>query len=163
SGPRAPDRRPAGVPPLLAQHRAARDQRDHLLAGSVLMPERGAPSATERSAAGKISPEAFASLVAPYLGAARAGVRVGPRAGADCALVRVGAGRVLAITSDPLSLVPVLGPERSARLACHLLASDLWTSGIPPAWVSVTLNLPPHMSDATLAAYWRAMSDEWAK
>src|SRR5262249_54582975 len=25
------------------------------------------------------------------------------------------------------------------------------------------LNLPPHMSDATLAAYWRAMSDEWAK
>jgi hydrogenase maturation factor len=70
---------------------------------------------------------------------------------------------VLAITSDPLSLIPALGPERSARLACHLLASDLWTSGIAPAWVTVNLNLPPAMSDETLGAYWRAMSDEWAR
>jgi hydrogenase maturation factor len=113
--------------------------------------------------AGKLSPEAFAALIAPHLGAAREEVRVGPRAGADCAIVRVGAGRVLAITTDPLSLVPALGPERSARLACHLLASDLWTSAVPPAWVTVDLNLPPGMSDETLSAYWRAMSDEWAK
>lgn len=121
------------------------------------------PRAIASPATGKLTPEAFESLIAPHLGAARAEVLVGPGAGRDCAIVRVGAGRVAAITSDPLSLVPALGPERSARLACHLLASDLWTSGIPPAWASVNLNLPPGMSDATLAAYWRAMSDEWSK
>jgi hydrogenase maturation factor len=115
------------------------------------------------SLAGKISPEAFETLIAPHLGAARPEVLVGPRAGHDCAIVRAGAGKVLAITTDPLSLLPGLGPERSARMACHLLASDLWTSGIPPAWVTVSLQLPPSMTDETLSAYWRAMSDEWAR
>jgi hydrogenase maturation factor len=118
---------------------------------------------TQPPPAGKLSPESFAALIAPHLGAPRAEVMVGPRAGADCALVRVGAGRVLAITTDPLSMIPALGPERSARLACHLLASDLWTSGIPPAWVTVDLNLPPGMSDETVKVFWRSMSDEWAK
>jgi hydrogenase maturation factor len=69
----------------------------------------------------------------------------------------------MALTTDPLSVVPCLGMAASARLACHLLASDLWTSGIPPAYATVDFNLPPHMGDAELAAYWQAMSEEWAK
>lgn len=115
-----------------------------------------------RPALGKIAPDVFARLIAPHLGASRPDVLVGPRAGHDAALVKAGAGRVLAITTDPLSVIPALGPERSARLACHLIASDLWTTGIPPAWASVDFNLPPEFSDEMFGAYWKAMSDEWA-
>ena len=120
-------------------------------------PEPGSPPL------GKLAPEAFARLVAPHLGAARAEVAVGPRAGHDAAIVRIGAGRVMAVTTDPLSLVPALGLERSARLSCHLIASDLWTTGIPPAYASVDFNLPPTFGDEAFGAYWRAMSDEWSK
>jgi hydrogenase expression/formation protein HypE len=117
----------------------------------------------EAAAFGKIPPAAFERLIAPHLGAARPEVLVGPRLGGDCAVIRLGAGRVMTLTTDPLSLIPCLGPAASARLACHLLASDLWTSGIPPAYVTVDLNLPPALSDDDLGAYWQAMSDEWAR
>lgn len=112
---------------------------------------------------GKLSPAAFATHIAPHLGASRDDVLVGPRAGHDAAIVRVGAGRVLAVTTDPLSLVPALGPERSAWLSCHLLASDLWTTGIAPTHASVSFALPPDLDDAMFARYWRAMSDAWAE
>src|SRR5262249_50859399 len=112
---------------------------------------------------GKLSPAAFERLIAPYLGALRPEVLVGPWPGADWAVVRLSAGRVMALTTDPLSVIPCLGMARSARLACHLLASDLWTSGLPPAYATVDFNLPPEMSDAQLSEYWQAMSDEWAR
>lgn len=114
-------------------------------------------------ALGKIAPEDFARVIAPRLGAERAEVLAGPRQGHDCAIVKVGAGRVMAITTDPLSVIPALGLERSAKLACHLIASDLWTSGIPPAFASLDLNLPPHMSAGDLERYWTAMSAAWAE
>jgi hydrogenase maturation factor len=110
---------------------------------------------------GKIDPAQFERWIAPRLGAARPEVLYGPRPGGDAAIVRAGAGRVLAVTSDPLSLVPALGPERSAWLACHLVASDLWTTGIPPAYAAVTLNLPPGLDDATLERYLDAMHAAW--
>jgi hydrogenase maturation factor len=77
-------------------------------------------------------------------------VLVGPRTGGDAAIVRLGAGRVMAITTDPLSLVPALGIEASARLSAQHVASDLWTSGIPPAYASVCFNLPPALPATTL-------------
>jgi hydrogenase maturation factor len=112
---------------------------------------------------GKLSPDAFARLVAPHLGVTRTEVAVGPRAGHDAAIVRIGAGRVMAVTTDPLSVIPALGLERSARLSCHLVASDIWTTGIPPAYVSVDFNLPPSFSEEDFARYWRVMSDTWAE
>lgn len=112
---------------------------------------------------GKLSPSDFERLVRPHLGATRTEVLQGPRSGTDAAIVRVGAGRVLAITTDPLSLIPALGPRVSARLACHLVASDLWTTGIPPAYAAVDYHLPPHLDDATLAEFLEASGAEWAK
>src|SRR5512136_2024241 len=112
---------------------------------------------------GKIAPEWFERVIAPRLGAERGEVLVGPRAGQDSAIVKLGGGRVLAATTAPLSVVPALGLAASARLSCHLIASDLWTTGIAPAWASITFNLPPQMSDAELESYWLAMSDEWAR
>lgn len=112
---------------------------------------------------GKISPEVFGSVIAPRLGAERPEVVAGPRAGHDAAVVRIGAGRVMAVTTDPLSIIPALGAARSARWACHLIASDLWTTGIPPAYASVSFALPPDFSDEAFTEYWTAMSDEWAR
>ncbi|TMQ50960.1 MAG: hypothetical protein E6K73_06975 [Candidatus Eisenbacteria bacterium] len=40
-------------------------------------------------------------------------------------------------------------------------ASDLWTSGIQPAYAAVTLNLPPRLGEAELSEYWEAMSAAW--
>ena len=110
---------------------------------------------------GKLAGARFDRLIAPHLGARRHEVAVGPGTGRDCAIVRLGAGRVMALTTDPLSLVPALGPAASAKLACHLLASDLWTSGIAPQYATVSFNLPPSLDDNAFAAYWRAMSTEW--
>jgi hydrogenase expression/formation protein HypE len=112
---------------------------------------------------GKLSPEAFDSLIAPHLGATRPEVLVGPRPGTDTAIVKLGAGRVLALTTDPLSIIPSIGVARSAKLAAHLVASDLWTSGIPPAFASVSLQLPPGMSDETLGEYSAALSAAWSE
>ncbi len=114
-------------------------------------------------AIGKLTPESFDTIIAPFLGAARPEVLVGPRPGCDAAIVALGGGRVLAVTTDPLSLIPALGLERSARLAVQLVASDLWTTGIAPQFATVSLHLPPDLDDATLAAYSRALSEEWAK
>lgn len=115
------------------------------------------------SSSGKVTPEVFARAIAPHLGASRAEVQVGPRVGHDAGIVRVGAGRVLAMTTDPLAIIPCLGLERSARLACHLVASDLWTTGIPPAYASVTLNLPASFDDERLVTWQRAASEAWAE
>jgi len=129
----------------------------------VTVPAGGEPRGGAGPTLGKLSPAVFERLIAPHLGAARPEVLVGPAVGGDCAVVRLGAGRVMTLTTDPLSVIPCLGPAASARLACHLLASDLWTSGIPPAYATVDLNLPPALSDEDLGAFWQAMSDEWAR
>jgi len=112
---------------------------------------------------GKLGPSAFERLIAPRLGASRPEVLVGPRLGHDSAIVKVGAGRVMSVTTDPLSLMPALGPAESARLACHLLASDAWTSGIPPAFATLSFHLPPALDEPTLEAYLAAMHEEWAR
>jgi len=114
-------------------------------------------------ALGKLGPAAFERLIAPRLGASRPEVLVGPRLGHDSAIVKVGAGRVMSVTTDPLSLVPALGPAESARLACHLLASDAWTSGIPPSFATLSFHLPPGLDERTLEEYLTAMHEEWGR
>ena len=112
---------------------------------------------------GKITPDEFERTIARQLGAKRDEVLLGPGVGLDSAVVRIGAGRVMAVTTDPLSLVPAFGAADSARLACHLLASDLWASGIPPGYASVCFSLPPAFPEPEFAAYWTAMSDEFSQ
>ena len=118
-------------------------------------------TAVTRERIGKIAPEDFDQVIAPHLGAARPEVLVGPRPGSDAAVIRIGAGRVMTVTTDPLSLIPALGPVLSARLACHLLATDAWTSGIPPAYATHSFHLPPGFDPVTLEAYLAAMHEAW--
>ena len=109
---------------------------------------------------GKISASAFEAIIRPHLGAARDEVRLGPATGRDTAIVSLGHGQVMAITTDPLSFIPGLGPEDSAWTSLHLIVNDLVTSGLEPMYASVDLNLPPGFTDKTFEAYWSALHAE---
>lgn len=111
----------------------------------------------ELPAVGKISPEVFEALIYPRLGVARQEVLVGPRSGVDVAIVRTGPGRVMATTTDPVFVVPQYGFRRAAWFAIHILASDVATSGLPPAYLSIDLNLPLEMREEELIELWDGM------
>ena len=81
---------------------------------------------------------------------------VGPRHGVDVGVVRVADGVAMALTADPVFVVPAYGWERAAWFAVHILASDAATSGLPLRWMAVDLNLPPEITDEELTALWDA-------
>lgn len=112
---------------------------------------------------GKIPPRLLEKIVYPKLGAMRTEVLVGPEFGVDNAIVRISKQRVMALTTDPISLIPALGAEDSAWLSVHNLASDLTTSGFPPAYVVVDFNLPPQMRDSEFQRYWTVFDKEFRK
>jgi len=62
----------------------------------------------------------------------------------------------MALSADPVFVVPAYGWERAAWFAVHILASDTSTSGLPLRWMSVDLNLPPSISDEDLTTLWDA-------
>ena len=111
-------------------------------------------SAEQRT--GKATSELFEEVILRRLGAVDDDVLVGPQHGVDVGVVRVADGVAMALTADPVFVVPAYGWERAAWFAVHILASDASTSGLPLRWMSVDLNLPPSMSDADLAALWDA-------
>ncbi|MDA8344605.1 MAG: AIR synthase family protein [Thermaerobacter sp.] len=113
----------------------------------------------ELPAVGKISPEVFSSLIYPRLGAARPEVLVGPRSGVDIAVVEIGKDRVMATTCDPVFVVPQYGMRRAAWFAIHILASDVATSGLPPAYIAIDLNLPLEITGPELTELWDAMHE----
>jgi hydrogenase maturation factor len=105
---------------------------------------------------GKATAELFEQVILRRLGARDDDVLVGPRHGVDVGVVRVADGVAMAITADPVFVVPAYGWERAAWFAVHILASDAATSGLPLRWMAVDLNLPPQMTDVDLTALWDA-------
>jgi hydrogenase maturation factor len=105
---------------------------------------------------GKATAELFEQVILRRLGAKDPDVLVGPQHGVDVGVVRVADGVAMALTADPVFVVPAYGWERAAWFAVHILASDASTSGLPLRWMSVDLNLPPSISDEDLAALWDA-------
>jgi hydrogenase maturation factor len=108
---------------------------------------------------GKISSETFDRLIYPRLGARRPEVAVGPQHGVDVGIIEVG-NMALAMTADPVFIVPEYGMERAAWFAIHILASDAVTSGLPPAFLSIDLNLPMEMTEAELQTMWEIIHCE---
>jgi hydrogenase expression/formation protein HypE len=112
---------------------------------------------------GKPRRDFIRKVVFKSLGTARPQVIVGPTFGVDNSIIRLDNERVLVATTDPLSYVPALGPESSAWLAVHLLASDITTSGFSPEYGMFDFNLPPTMIDEQFSRYWTRFEREWKK
>lgn len=105
---------------------------------------------------GKATAELFEQVILRRLGARDEDVLVGPRHGVDVGVVRVAEGVAMALTADPVFVVPAYGWERAAWFAVHILASDAATSGLALRWMGVDLNLPPEITDDDLTALWDA-------
>jgi hydrogenase maturation factor len=107
---------------------------------------------------GKVTPELFEQVILRRLGSPDADVLVGPQHGVDVGVVRVAPGVAMAISADPVFVVPQYGWARAAWFAVHILASDASVSGLPLRWMAVDLNLPPETTDEDLTAIWEAFS-----
>lgn len=112
------------------------------------------------SKVGKFPVDLMEKIVYPRLGVKRSEILVGPGHGLDNAVIRLGHNKVLVATSDPLSVIPILGLRDSAWLSVHLLASDLSTCGFPPCFLMVNFSLPPHIKDEEFQEYWDAFHKE---
>jgi len=111
---------------------------------------------------GKISPEIFNELIYPRLGVKSKSVIVGPQHGVDVGIVEIG-DKAVALTTDPVFIVPEYGWERAAWFAIHILASDAVTSGLKPKYLSIDLNLPMEMTKGQLEIVWDTMHRECVK
>lgn len=103
---------------------------------------------------GKIPQAVFENVILPHLGWKRDDVLVGPCNGVDVGIVDLGAGRVMAVTTDPFFVMPELGWQRAAWFAVHIIASDAATSGLTPSHCTLDLNLPPDLTDRDLGDLW---------
>jgi len=111
---------------------------------------------------GKISRDVFDELIFPRLGYKSKSVLVGPQHGVDVGIVEIG-GKAVALTADPVFIVPEYGFKRSAWFAIHILASDVVTSGLPPTYLSIDLNLPLSMKKDELQIVWETIDEECKK
>jgi hydrogenase expression/formation protein HypE len=108
---------------------------------------------------GKISAEVFNDLIYPHLGAENRSILVGPQHGVDVGVVEIG-NKAVAMTTDPLFIVPEYGFERAAWFATHILASDVVSSGLPPTYLCIDLNLPLSMTEEELTIVWETVDQE---
>jgi hydrogenase maturation factor len=104
---------------------------------------------------GKISSGGFKDIIQPYSGLKRKEVLIGPTFGVDTAVLDLGNNLGMAISSDPLSLIPSIGMKASAWLSVHLLANDLASTGFAPMYVQMVLNLPSSLSIRSFEEYWK--------
>lgn len=106
---------------------------------------------------GKIADLTFKEVLLPRCGFRRNEVLVGPSYGVDTSVIDLGNGLAMAVTSDPLSLIPAIGMEASARLSVHLMANDMATTGMAPQYAQFVLNLPTSLSLDAFKEYWGHM------
>src|SRR5690606_36134646 len=103
---------------------------------------------------GKLTAKSFQQLIRPRTGRHRPEVLYGPSFGVDTAVIDLGNNLGLAVSSDPLSLIPSIGMKASAWLSVHLMANDIATTGFTPMYTQMVLNLPPQLSVEAFDEYW---------
>jgi hydrogenase expression/formation protein HypE len=103
---------------------------------------------------GKIDLHVFEELVSDKCGARRSEVLIPPQFGVDVSVVSLGGEMAMALSSDPLSLIPALGLEESAWLSVQLLNNDMATTGFAPMYGQFVLNLPAQFSKDDFKIYW---------
>lgn len=107
-----------------------------------------------RETLSKINHSQFEDFLKQRCGKRRDEVLVGPDFGVDVSVVDLHDGKAMAMTSDPLSLIPSLGLEESAWLSVHLMANDMATTGFAPMFGQFVLNLPATLSKNDFEMYW---------
>jgi hydrogenase maturation factor len=112
---------------------------------------------------GKEEHKFMENIVFAHLGLPSGRVKIGPGTGLDNGVISIGAGRVLILTTDPISAIPAFGMEFSAWLSVHLIASDYTTSGADPEFALFSYNFPESMSRGEREEYIRSVSDECKK
>ncbi len=103
---------------------------------------------------GKIDYHLFEQFISNKWGQNRNEVIIGPQFGVDVALIDLPGEITMALTSDPLSLIPTLGLEESAWLSVQLMANDIATTGYAPMYAQFVLNLPSNFSKYDFKIYW---------
>lgn len=103
---------------------------------------------------GKINNIDFEKIIMPHCGFRRKEVSTGPAFGVDVSVIDLPQGMALALTSDPLSLIPSLGLQESAWLSVHLMANDMATTGFAPMYAQFVLNLPVNLQEGDFRIYW---------
>lgn len=108
---------------------------------------------------GKVDDEFFRTYVRPHLGAGRDDVRIGPAYGVDFGAIDIG-DEVVAVATDPISILPELGFDRAGRFAIGIALADVAVSGLAPTHATVSFHLPPETTDREFETLWRAMGAE---
>ncbi|EPR70834.1 AIR synthase-related protein [Cyclobacterium qasimii] len=104
---------------------------------------------------GKVDERLLGDFITSHCGKLNKNVSVGPGFGIDVSIVELPGGQAMALTSDPLSLIPTLGLQESAWLSVHLMANDMATTGFAPQYGQFVLNLPATLSQADFKIYWQ--------
>ncbi|MBI0400549.1 AIR synthase family protein [Cyclobacterium marinum] len=104
---------------------------------------------------GKIDEHMLGNFITSRCGKPNENVRVKPGFGIDVSVVALAGDQGMALTSDPLSLIPSLGLQESAWLSVHLMANDMSTTGFAPQFGQFVLNLPATFSQEDFKTYWQ--------
>ncbi|WP_339924950.1 AIR synthase-related protein [uncultured Cyclobacterium sp.] len=104
---------------------------------------------------GKIDERLLGDFITSHCGRPNKNISVGPGFGIDVSIVELPGGQSMALTSDPLSLIPTLGLQESAWLSVHLMANDMATTGFAPQYGQFVLNLPATLSQSDFKIYWQ--------
>ncbi len=103
---------------------------------------------------GKVDHHLFEEFIQNKCGRHRREVLTGPGFGVDVSVIDLPGSMALALTSDPLSLIPSLGLRESAWMSVHLMANDMATTGHAPMYGQLVLNLPSSLSKNDFKTYW---------
>ncbi|MDR1943399.1 MAG: hydrogenase expression protein [Synergistaceae bacterium] len=109
-----------------------------------------------RPASGKLSPDALSRSVFANVGAIRKEVLIGPGVGEDAAVIRWPDGKFLVFASDPI----VGATNGAGRLLVRVNVNDIASKGGEPAYMTVTLILPPDMGEGAVKSIMREIHDE---
>lgn len=96
-----------------------------------------------REKSGKLAPEALVRSVFGHMGVQRDEVLIGPGVGEDAAVIEWPQGKLMVFASDPI----VGATIGAGRLLVRVNVNDIASKGGEPAYMVVTLILPPSMGE----------------
>jgi hydrogenase maturation factor len=111
---------------------------------------------TRSAQSGKLTPDALVRSVFSSVGALREEVLIGPAVGEDAAVIRWPQGKLMVFASDPI----VGASSGAGRLLVKVNVNDIASKGGEPAFIVVTLILPPAMGEDDVASIMREIHEE---